>query len=176
MLVLAILGAGLCALLALNTATAASEVHQRKIDAANAALGDAEQQLARDIAAKQAPAELAREAAALGLIPADSPAFLRVNSNGSVTLLGGPAPATLPPAPPPATPKKKKTATTTATPTTKVTGTTTGKATGTPTGKPTGKPTGGTTTGTRSGTPTTTPTPTPTKTPTPTVTLPGGPR
>ena len=103
-LILALIGGGLCALLALNTATAASEVRERQVDAANAALNDTEQQLSRDVASLQAPAELARRAAALGLVPADAPAFLRVDSNGSITVLGSPAPVSNPaPAPTPST-------------------------------------------------------------------------
>ncbi len=90
-LLLAVLGAGLCTLLVLNTATAASEVQERQLDASNRSLTDSAQQLSRDIAAAQAPASLARMAAALGLVPADSPAFLRLNADGSVTVLGKPA-------------------------------------------------------------------------------------
>lgn len=90
-LLLAVLGAGLCTLLVLNTVTAASEVQERQLDASNRSLTDSAQQLSRDIAAAQAPASLARMAAALGLVPADSPAFLRLNSDGSVTVLGKPA-------------------------------------------------------------------------------------
>lgn len=88
LLVLAVLGAGLCALLALNTATAASEVAERRLDASNSSLTDSAQQLSRDIAGAQAPDNLARMAAALGLVPADSPAFLRINADGSATVLG----------------------------------------------------------------------------------------
>ena len=88
LLVLTVLGAGLCALLVLNTATAASEVRERQLDAANSSLTDSAQQLSRDIADAQAPQNLARMAAALGLVPADSPAFLRINADGSGTVLG----------------------------------------------------------------------------------------
>lgn len=90
-LLLAVLGAGLCTLLVLNTATAASEVQERQLDASNRSLTDSAQQLSRDIADAQAPANLARMAAALGLVPADSPAFLRLNPDGSATVLGKPA-------------------------------------------------------------------------------------
>jgi outer membrane biosynthesis protein TonB len=160
-LILALIGGGLCALLALNTATAASEVRQRNVDAATAALNDKEQQLSRDVAALQSPEQLAAEAARLGLIPADSPAFLRINKDGSVTVLGSPAPASSPP--PPTTPAPTPTPTkTTPKPTTKPTTT-----------KPGGAPTSKTTSKTA---PKTSAKPKPTRTPTPTVTLPGGPR
>lgn len=107
-LLAAILVGGLLALLGLNTASAAGEVAQRKYDAANASLSDIQQQLTRDLAAHQSPAELAKEAARLGLIPAANPAFLRFNPDGSVTILGSPGPVTIP-APQP----KKKTSSTT---------------------------------------------------------------
>ncbi|HEY0169050.1 MAG TPA: hypothetical protein VGB75_18540 [Jatrophihabitans sp.] len=94
--------AGLCALLALNTASAAQELKQRSLNDSNTALSDLEQQLMRDLAAKQAPASLAAAAAAQGLVPNPNPAFLRLNADGSVTVLGSPAAATTtPPAAPP---------------------------------------------------------------------------
>ena len=79
---------GLLALLSLNTASAANEVAQRKFDSANASLSDVEQQLGRDLSTRQSPADLARAAYKLGLIPAANPAFLRFNPDGSVTVLG----------------------------------------------------------------------------------------
>lgn|GEM_PF-4283531 len=87
---------GLCTLLALNTASAAQELRQRSLTDSNAELSDLAQQLTRDLAAKQAPASLASAAAAQGLIPNPNPAFLRLNADGSVTVLGSPAPASLP--------------------------------------------------------------------------------
>jgi hypothetical protein len=93
---------GLCTLLALNTASAAQELKQRSLTDSNAALSDLEQQLTRDLAAKQAPAALASAAAAQGLVPNPNPAFLRLNADGSVTVLGSPAAASL--APPPVVP------------------------------------------------------------------------
>jgi hypothetical protein len=92
-LLVSLLGGGLCALLALNTATAASEVSQRKLDAANSKLGNQEQQLSRDVADLQAPSVLGAKARAMGLIPAGSPAFLRLNADGTVTVMGSPGPA-----------------------------------------------------------------------------------
>jgi hypothetical protein len=161
-LILALLVGGMCALLALNTVTAASEVQQRRVDASNATLNNEQQQLSRDVANLQSPDDLARKAANLGLVPADSPAFLRINADGSVTVLGSPAPAsTQPPAttPTPTVPVPAPAATTpAATPGTAIT-----------TPDPNATPAAG-------ATPTPTPAPTPSQTPTPTVTLPGGPR
>ena len=100
---------GLCLLLALNTASAAEELRQRTLTDSNASASDTEQQLIRDLASRQAPAALAAAAASLGLVPNPNPAFLRINADGSVTVLGSPTPASVPPAqvtaaPHPATP------------------------------------------------------------------------
>lgn len=89
--------AGLCALLALNTASAAQELRQRALTESNAELSDSAQQLTRDLAAKEAPGALASAAAAQGLVPNPNPAFLRLNADGSVTVLGSPAPASVAP-------------------------------------------------------------------------------
>ena len=97
---------GLCALLALNTVSAALELKQRALTESNAALSDQAQQLLRDLAAKQAPGSLAAAAAAQGLVPNPNPAFLRLNADGSVTVLGSPAPASVA-----ASPASKPTAT-----------------------------------------------------------------
>jgi hypothetical protein len=99
---------GLCALLALNTASAALEIQQRHISDTNASTSDTEQQLLRDLAVKQAPGSLASAAASLGLVANPNPAFLRINPDGSVTVLGSPTPATVPPPPPPPTPTPTK--------------------------------------------------------------------
>ena len=99
---------GLCALLTLNTASAALEIKQRHISDANAGTSDTEQQLLRDLAAKQAPGSLASAAASLGLVANPNPAFLRINPDGSVTVLGSPTPATVPSPPPTPTPTPTK--------------------------------------------------------------------
>jgi hypothetical protein len=100
---------GLCALLALNTASAAQELRLRGITDDNAVTSDSEQQLLRDIAAKGAPAALASAAAQFGLVPNPNPAFLRINRDGSVSVLGSPMPATVPPPPPQPAPSKTAT-------------------------------------------------------------------
>lgn len=97
---------GLCALLALNTASAAQELKQRALTDNNANTSDVEQQLLRDLAAKQAPAALAAAAQAQGLVPNPNPAFLRFNADGSVAVLGSPMPATVAPPPVTAAPSK----------------------------------------------------------------------
>jgi hypothetical protein len=152
-----VLLAGMLALLGLNTASAANEVAQRQFDSANASLSDIEQQLGRDLSTRQSPADLARAAYKLGLIPAANPAFLRFNPDGSVTVLG--TVITIP-APAQAVPK-----------------TTAPKPTSTPTPTRTAHPSTGAARvqpSTRPSTPSTRPTSTqPTD---PTTTLPGGPR
>lgn len=173
-LLVAVLGGGLCALLTLNTALAASEVRQRNLDAANDALNDREQQLAREVAALQAPTALARRATELGLVPADAPAFLRIGPDGSVTVLGHPAPASAAvPDPIPKTTGPKTTGPKTTGP--KTTGPkTSGRPVATTTAATTPPTTGVTGARPPAGTPRGTPAPAPTHTPT--VTLPGGPR
>ena len=96
-LLLGVLAGSMCVLLALNTATAASEVRERRLDAANATLNANQEQLSRTISGLQAPAQLARMAAALGMVPAGSPAYFRINANGTITVLGHPAAIVAPP-------------------------------------------------------------------------------
>jgi hypothetical protein len=90
-LVLGLLGTGLFALLAINTAAAADEVRQRELTSTNADTLDQTQQLKIDIADKQAPAALASAARALGMVPNPNPAFLLVRSDGAVAVVGSPA-------------------------------------------------------------------------------------
>ncbi|MEP6598886.1 MAG: hypothetical protein ABJB98_05490 [Actinomycetota bacterium] len=100
LLVSALLAAGLSALLALNTASAAAELRRHDLAATNADLSGDEQQLNADLAARRAPAALARAAAQLGMVPITNPGYLTLRPNGSVAILGNPQPATRPPAPP----------------------------------------------------------------------------
>jgi outer membrane biosynthesis protein TonB len=97
----------MCALLALNTASAANELDRHDYAAKDASVAARLQQLRIQVAASAAPGNLGSAAAALGMVPADNPAFLEVGTDGSVRVLGSPAPATaLPltaiPKPPPA--------------------------------------------------------------------------
>jgi hypothetical protein len=150
---------GMCALLALNTASAANELSRHNLAAKDASIAAQVQQLSNDVAASAAPGSLGSAAAALGMVPAGNPAFLQLGPNGVVRVLGSPAPATAPPQPlalkpAPQTAAAKSSATSLAH----------GQAAG-HTGRPT--PTG---------TKTVAKPPTPTSTPTPTTTLPGGTR
>lgn len=101
---LVLIGALTC-LLVLNTLSAADELEQQSIADANAVTKAQAQEVRVDLAAKKAPAALARAATALGMVPADQPAFLRIGADGSVALLGVPGAVTPPPItlqPPPA--------------------------------------------------------------------------
>jgi len=102
LLIAGLLIGGLCALLALNTAAAAAELRRQSLTQSNAASADDVQQLKADLAARQAPGALASAAGALGMVPADHPAFLRILPNGKVQVMGSPQAATA--APPPVTP------------------------------------------------------------------------
>ncbi len=106
LLVAGLLIGGMCSLLALNTAAAAEELRRNALSQSNANLSDDVQQLQAELAARQAPASLASAAAKLGMVPAGNPAFLSIQPDGSVKVLGEPQPAAAP-APLRANPPKK---------------------------------------------------------------------
>lgn len=103
---------GLCALLALNTASAANELDRHNLAARDAGIAAQVQQLQNQVAASAAPGNLGSAAAVLGMVPGGNPAFLTIGPDGRVKLLGSPAPASAlaltsqaaPPPPPPAHP------------------------------------------------------------------------
>jgi len=111
LLVVGLLIGGLCALLALNTASAASELRRHALVATNSDLSDQIAGLQNQIAAAQAPGALAKAAASLGMVPNPNAAFLDIAADGSVKVLGNPKPAVAPPAPTP-TPSPTPTPTT----------------------------------------------------------------
>lgn len=92
-LCLALLTGGLLALLMLNTSIAQSAFTVHDLERTSAELSETEQALTQAIDAQRAPAQLAARAARLGMVPADSVAFLRL-SDGAV--LGVARPATRP--------------------------------------------------------------------------------
>jgi cell division septation protein DedD len=146
---------GLCALLALNTASAANELNRHDLATKDASIAAEVQQLRNEVAASAAPGNIASAAAAMGMVPAGNPAFLKVLPDGRVVVLGSASAASLAPAPTSSPPSHPPTTTAKTTKTTK-------------------PPTSSTAKRTSRSTPTATPTPTPT--PTPTTTLPGGTR
>jgi hypothetical protein len=170
LLLLGLVVGALCALLALNTASAANEVRRHDLAARNQSVAAQVVQLQNDQQASAAPGNLAAAAAALGMVPAGNPAFLEIDADGRVHVLGSPGPASYVPlaVPTPSKTKKPKpTATPTATPSNH-TSTSAGPhaATSSTSAAKTSAAT----------TPTKTPKPTPTPSPTPNTTLPGGTR
>lgn len=95
---LLLLVGGLLTLLLINTALAQGSFTLQRLQQTSAGLGDRNQALRQDIAVQAAPPQLAARATALGMVPSDSAAFLRL-SDGKV--LGVARPATAPPTPTP---------------------------------------------------------------------------
>ena len=93
---LALLVGGLITLLLVNTALAAGSFRTQDLTATSRALADQSQALSEDIALQAAPQRLSAKAAALGMVPSGSVAFLRL-SDGKV--LGVAKPATAAPTP-----------------------------------------------------------------------------
>lgn len=98
MLSLTVVSLGLLALLGLNTVVAQNAFTLDRLERRSAALAADEQRLEREVAAREAPDQVAGRARALGLVPPTDPAFLRL-SDGVV--LGEARPATAPPRPAP---------------------------------------------------------------------------
>jgi hypothetical protein len=101
LLLVALIVGGLATLLVLNTASAANELRQHDLTAQDADVAARVEHLRNEVAASQAPGNLARVAAQLGMVPAGNPAFLQIDANGKVRVLGSPAPASAPPVAPP---------------------------------------------------------------------------
>lgn len=177
---------GLALLLTLNTAAAANELRRHSFAARDQVIAAQVEQLRNDIAASAAPGNLASAAAALGMVPAENPAFL-VAVSGRLLVRGKPVPVPAPAVPLPARhapAKKKPTATKPAKPGATDTAAPTSTDSTTPAaGKTSASPTRKTSTSASSTSKTPHPSPSrpstaaaPSPTPTPTVTLPGGPR
>jgi hypothetical protein len=81
---------GLMALLMLNTSMAEGSFTLHRLQATSGELTDTEEALTAAIDAQKAPANLAARAAKLGMVPADSAAFLRL-SDGAVLGVAEPA-------------------------------------------------------------------------------------
>ncbi len=95
-LALALLVAGLVTLLLVNTALAQGSFQLHDLRARSGELADQSQALREDIAGQASPQRLSSKAAALGMVPSGSVAFLRL-SDGKV--LGVATPAVTPTAP-----------------------------------------------------------------------------
>ncbi len=93
--VVALLVAGLLGLLVLNTVLAKDSFTLFALNQDTRVLVDREQSLAREVEALRAPQALAAKAAALGMVQAGPPAFLRLPDGA---ILGSASPALPPPA------------------------------------------------------------------------------
>jgi hypothetical protein len=96
LLVLAVVGAGLVGLLLLNTAINENAFRLHDLRKAQEAQSLREQQLQRDLAQLEAPGTLLAAARRLGLVPAGTPAYIRLPSG---QVIGVPTPARAEPAP-----------------------------------------------------------------------------
>lgn len=171
LLILGLIGGSLCLLLALNTASAANEVRRHDLAVTDASVADSLVQLDNDVNSSAAPQNLAAAAAALGMVPANNPAFLVIGADGKVRLMGSPGAATAPAVRvAPTKPSPSSTPSSSASAAGKASGSPSSSATTTGTAK------SGTASSSAHTTPTSSNTPTPSPTPTPNTTLPGGPR
>ncbi|MGY1691826.1 hypothetical protein [Geodermatophilus sp. SYSU D01105] len=93
LLVVALLVATSLALLFLNTAIAVNSLKATQLEAANAERAQEVERLEQQVVDGSTPAALASAAAAAGLVPAGSAAYLVIGEDGTVTLRGEPAPA-----------------------------------------------------------------------------------
>lgn len=96
--VVAILATGLLSLLMLNTLAAQDSFRLHDLQRRSSGLADTEQQLRLDLDRQSSPSSLAARARALGMLPADSPAFLRLR-DGRIVGVATALPAPPPPAP-----------------------------------------------------------------------------
>ena len=88
-LVVVLIVAGLMALLTLNTALQQASFTVSRLERQAADLTGREQALAQQVAVEEAPQRLAQRAAELGMVPSETPAFIRA-ADGSI--LGVPVP------------------------------------------------------------------------------------
>jgi hypothetical protein len=169
LLVLGLVIGGMCALLALNTASAANELQRHDYASSDESVANEVAALENAVAASAAPGNIAAAAARLGMVPAGNPAFFVVRPDGSIKLMGSPAAASGYPTyvPPASTPK------TTPKSTPKTTPKSTPKSTAKSSGKSTAKSDGRSRATSTSKSPPKSSTH-PTSTPTPNSTLPGG--
>lgn len=95
---LLLLVGGLLTLLLINTALAQGSFTIHDLQVRSGELGDREQSLRQDIDVQAAPERLATRAQALGMVPSQSPAFLRLSDGkllGVAATAKGPQPLTV---------------------------------------------------------------------------------
>lgn len=102
LLVMAMLAVGLVASLWLSTAAAADSYRLEQASLQTRELSERAERLRQEVATLQTAPELARRARDLGMVPTGEPARLVLQADGSVLVVGEPAPVTAPapPAPP----------------------------------------------------------------------------
>ncbi|MGY1603453.1 hypothetical protein [Geodermatophilus sp. SYSU D00815] len=93
LLLVALLLATTLGLLFLNTAIAVDSLRATQLRTENAQRQEEIQRLQRQVVQGGTPAELAREAAEAGLVPAGPPAYLVLEPDGGSTVRGAPQPA-----------------------------------------------------------------------------------
>lgn len=98
--IIALLGCGLALTLLLTTRAAEDSYQLGDARATNRRLADERAALQREVEVADSAPELALRARELGMIPAKDPARLLVGPDGSVTVIGKPAPAEGTPVPP----------------------------------------------------------------------------
>jgi hypothetical protein len=101
LLIMVLLVVGLAATLWLSTAAAADSYRLQDARAAARELSERAERLHREVAVLESAPELARRAAAMGMVPVQNPARLVVAPDGSVTVVGEPRAAVAPPPPAP---------------------------------------------------------------------------
>ncbi|NBU32170.1 MAG: hypothetical protein EBS36_03245 [Actinobacteria bacterium] len=89
-IVLGLVSLGLLGLLLVNTFTAKASFEKRQLQRQVAQLTAQEQQLQRQVALKESPGQLLIVAQKMGMVPAATPAFLRLSDH---KILGVPQPA-----------------------------------------------------------------------------------
>ncbi|MEU2123714.1 hypothetical protein [Nocardia niwae] len=98
--IIALLGCGLALTLLLTTRAAEDSYQLGDARATNRRLADERAALQREVEVADSAPELALRARELGMIPAKDPARLLIGPDGSVTVIGKPAPAQGTPVPP----------------------------------------------------------------------------
>lgn len=104
LLAMALLAGGLVAALWLSTAAAGDSYRLEQAQSQARGLSERAEQLRQEVANLQTAPELARRARDLGMVPTGDPARLVVQPDGTVLVVGTPAPATPPPPPLPPAP------------------------------------------------------------------------
>ncbi|WP_072688524.1 hypothetical protein [Rhodococcus marinonascens] len=98
--IIGLLGIGLAVTLLLTTRSAEDSYQLSAARAHNQSLAQEKAALQRDVETANSAPKLAEEAAKLGMVPAKDPARLVVHADGSVEVVGTPAPASGSPVPP----------------------------------------------------------------------------